>query len=599
MPTDLDRWPGAERRSPAAHLGDVGGAHRSRALAAGAGGRARRRRRRCGSSMSAAASSRTTRSSPESARSTSGSTSSRTRWPSCSAPVEALPVEDSSFDVVLCTQVLEHCDDPDQAVRELRRVTRPGGRVLASTHGVQVYHPSPEDYWRWTHTGLTRSVRAERRMVGAVRRARSGLRVGARDAARDVHRVRIPPVGPRERPRQPAQSRGRRAGCAEHAAPRAGSGIADPELPRRRGPVVRLLRRNALGVYAVYAAAILSGLLVTPVVIHSIGTSAFGVWSFIGSVTIYLSILDFGVGPSIVRFAAEARGRRAEHDLNEVASDGPDHLRRDRLAHTARRSCARVHRPRCRECPAGPRLGRTDRDLPRRALARGAVPARIVQQPPRRPTAVGPAEPRELRLDRALRGARRRAHASLRRARAARRADTRHDAVQADAAVALAAARAARAASLADVRLPRSAAPAGRLQLLELPGPCRAEDRVLDRCDRRRDRARLGRVRHLFRPGEALRARLRHRDRSDVAHVPRLRRAGGRRSNRPAAPSPARRAAGGLRPDARARAATAADPGPADPGLDRRRVPRPAIRCWRSSHSSCSSTSRSTCSRSS
>lgn len=71
-------------------------------------------------------------------------------------PVEALPVDDESFDVVLCTQVLEHCDDPAQAVRELRRVTRPGGRVLASTHGVQVYHPSPADYWRWTHTGLHR-----------------------------------------------------------------------------------------------------------------------------------------------------------------------------------------------------------------------------------------------------------------------------------------------------------------------------------------------------------------------------------------------------------------------------------------------------------
>jgi SAM-dependent methyltransferase len=71
-------------------------------------------------------------------------------------PVEALPVDDASFDVVLCTQVLEHSDDPARAVRELRRVVRPGGRVLASTHGVQVYHPSPEDYWRWTHTGLRR-----------------------------------------------------------------------------------------------------------------------------------------------------------------------------------------------------------------------------------------------------------------------------------------------------------------------------------------------------------------------------------------------------------------------------------------------------------
>jgi SAM-dependent methyltransferase len=70
--------------------------------------------------------------------------------------VEALPVPDASFDLVLCTQVLEHCDDPAQAVRELRRVTAPGGRVLASTHGVQWYHPSPHDYWRWTHTGLRR-----------------------------------------------------------------------------------------------------------------------------------------------------------------------------------------------------------------------------------------------------------------------------------------------------------------------------------------------------------------------------------------------------------------------------------------------------------
>jgi O-antigen/teichoic acid export membrane protein len=85
---------------------------------------------------------------------------------------------------------------------------------------------------------------------------------------------------------------------------------------------VRLLRRNALGVYAVYAAATVSGLLVTPIVIHSIGKQAFGVWSFIGAVTIYLSILDFGVGPSIVRFAAEARGRKADDDLNAVASTG-------------------------------------------------------------------------------------------------------------------------------------------------------------------------------------------------------------------------------------------------------------------------------------
>ena len=28
--------------------------------------------------------------------------------------------------------------------------------MLVSTHGVMPYHPSPTDYWRWTHTGLER-----------------------------------------------------------------------------------------------------------------------------------------------------------------------------------------------------------------------------------------------------------------------------------------------------------------------------------------------------------------------------------------------------------------------------------------------------------
>jgi SAM-dependent methyltransferase len=70
--------------------------------------------------------------------------------------IDAIPVEDASFDVVLCLQVLEHVPDPAAAVRELRRAVRPRGRVLLSTHGVYPFHPNPDDLWRWTHQGLER-----------------------------------------------------------------------------------------------------------------------------------------------------------------------------------------------------------------------------------------------------------------------------------------------------------------------------------------------------------------------------------------------------------------------------------------------------------
>ena len=49
------------------------------------------------------------------------------------ANVESLPFEDGAFDLVLCTQVLEHVVDPHAVLRELARVLEPGGTLLLST----------------------------------------------------------------------------------------------------------------------------------------------------------------------------------------------------------------------------------------------------------------------------------------------------------------------------------------------------------------------------------------------------------------------------------------------------------------------------------
>jgi SAM-dependent methyltransferase len=50
------------------------------------------------------------------------------------APAEDLPFNDDSFDVVVSTLVLCTVDDQPRALRELRRVLRPGGRLLFIEH---------------------------------------------------------------------------------------------------------------------------------------------------------------------------------------------------------------------------------------------------------------------------------------------------------------------------------------------------------------------------------------------------------------------------------------------------------------------------------
>jgi O-antigen/teichoic acid export membrane protein len=83
---------------------------------------------------------------------------------------------------------------------------------------------------------------------------------------------------------------------------------------------MRLLRRNLASVYAVYAFSLASGIVVTPIVVHALGEARYGVWAFIGSATVLLGLLDLGVGPAVVRFAAHARGRGAAGEVGEIAS---------------------------------------------------------------------------------------------------------------------------------------------------------------------------------------------------------------------------------------------------------------------------------------
>src|SRR3954449_934214 len=53
-------------------------------------------------------------------------------------PIEELPWAEASFDLVTCLDVLEHIRDDRGALRELRRVTRPSGRLVLTVPAYQV-----------------------------------------------------------------------------------------------------------------------------------------------------------------------------------------------------------------------------------------------------------------------------------------------------------------------------------------------------------------------------------------------------------------------------------------------------------------------------
>ena len=75
-------------------------------------------------------------------------------------PDGMLAAPDAEYDLLLSFQVLEHVRDLDRYFTEARRVLRPGGQMLLSTHGTWLYHPHPEDHRRWTREGLLAELAA-------------------------------------------------------------------------------------------------------------------------------------------------------------------------------------------------------------------------------------------------------------------------------------------------------------------------------------------------------------------------------------------------------------------------------------------------------
>lgn len=75
--------------------------------------------------------------------------------------VLSIPLDDDSFDGIICTEVIEHVDDPQSAIRELLRVSKEGGLLYLTAPMSWGLHYEPHDYFRYTKYGLSSMLEAE------------------------------------------------------------------------------------------------------------------------------------------------------------------------------------------------------------------------------------------------------------------------------------------------------------------------------------------------------------------------------------------------------------------------------------------------------
>ena len=87
---------------------------------------------------------------------------------------EELPYEDGTFDLVTALDVVEHMDDDLAGLSEMRRVLRPGGRVLMFV---------PTFMFLWGLAGRSQQSPAALSFAATAARTRAG---GIRDRANDV-----------------------------------------------------------------------------------------------------------------------------------------------------------------------------------------------------------------------------------------------------------------------------------------------------------------------------------------------------------------------------------------------------------------------------
>ena len=73
--------------------------------------------------------------------------------PTFKCSIDNIPVPDNSYDVIICTEVLEHVKYPDKVIKEFHRILRSGGMLIMTLPQCYGEH-SDDNYFNFLRNGI-------------------------------------------------------------------------------------------------------------------------------------------------------------------------------------------------------------------------------------------------------------------------------------------------------------------------------------------------------------------------------------------------------------------------------------------------------------
>lgn len=83
---------------------------------------------------------------------------------------------------------------------------------------------------------------------------------------------------------------------------------------------IRKILRNIFSNWVAYLVSVVIGLVLSPIVVHSLGNNLYGIWTIIGAFSGYYGLVNFGITPSVSYYLSHYYARDDVEQVNRVAS---------------------------------------------------------------------------------------------------------------------------------------------------------------------------------------------------------------------------------------------------------------------------------------